>query len=113
MTDSDTSASETVRLGDNAQISGDVFTGGKQVGVEVGAISNISGGQVNVAGGHIIHAEAGATVSNRIVVATSIRIIAVEPRCHTAPDGLVSEDLASMCMIPLEDPRFLSSARIG
>ena len=62
MTDSDTSAGETVRLGDNAQVSGDVFTGGKQVGVEVGAISNISGGQVNVAGGHIIHAEAGATV---------------------------------------------------
>ncbi len=53
---------ETVQLGNRAQIGGDVFTGGKQVGVDTGSISNVSGGQINAAAGHIIHAEAGATV---------------------------------------------------
>jgi len=57
VSDTNPSAGGNLNIGDHAQIGGDVFTGNKQVGVEVGSISNVTGGQVNV-----IHAEAGATV---------------------------------------------------
>ncbi len=42
-----------IQIGKGSTIQGDVFTGGKKSGVSIGSISNVSGGQLNVAGGDI------------------------------------------------------------
>ena len=42
-----------IHFGNGTTVHGDVFTGNKSGGVSVGSISNVSGGQINVAGGNI------------------------------------------------------------
>jgi len=47
------SASGGIHIGTGATIHGDVFTGSKKTGVSIGSINNVSGGQLNIAGGDI------------------------------------------------------------
>lgn len=76
-----------IRFGDNANVRGDVFTGGKHV--TVGNISNVSGGTINIAGGDIIQTNlqpAGGLSAAEVARLFETIFAAIRARSELAPE---------------------------